>query len=334
MAVSVAAAAAMLVGATTAMADDPSSSTRPERAFAMAGAGAIPFGPLPMGIASPDGQPVSGSVLSAPPGLPVQGGLLTAEARAGFASATAANLDITGVLSARLITVTCDNGRGSFSIGGLSVAGTALPTPPTQPIDLGILRITFGEETRNADGSLTITGVKIFVLPAMPGIAGAPGVPGFPALPKGLPGLPIGSVPTKTAAIQNISHVTVEEPGGEEESSGETTPTTVTAPPNTAPAADTAAPKALPEIPGIPGLPGVPAGAAQTITIGSATCAPFHPDNPGNHRGDDWGDDHDGNDHDRNGKDHEDGRDHEPSADHADEADSPDVVEASLPVTG
>lgn len=335
-AVGVAAVAAMLAGATSAAADPEA---RPETAFALAGQGVLNFGPL-VKVAAPDGNPVHAELigLSSVPGLSAagfSGGLLTSDARAGYASTSVANLKLSALLSGDLIKTTCENGRGNVEIVNGSVLGTALPQFPItgQSIPLAPLAtITLGEEKRNADGSITVTGIKVSVLPTgAPTASGVPGIPGLPGI--GGANAPAVAVPVKPA------FVTVDdEDGADDASDAESTPpepSKVPPPPPTPPKVD---PPAAPAVPGLPSLlslplpklptPGQP---LQTITVGSATCGTVddeHP-RPGHDDGDGRGDDHDGGQHWSGDNDHD-----EPSSDDADDAPAPDVVEASLPVTG
>ncbi len=180
------AAAVVLAGATSAAAAPP---TRPEAAFALAGQGVLDLGPL-VKITAPDGKPVHAELLglSSVPGLAaagISGGLLSSDARAGYASTSVANLKLAALLSGDVITTTCENGRGKVEIVNGSVLGTALPQFPVtgQSVPLAPLaRVTLGEEKRNADGSITVTGIRISLLPGgLPGTSGLPGLGGAAA---------------------------------------------------------------------------------------------------------------------------------------------------------
>lgn len=321
-AIGVAIAVAVLVGSTSATAD---AGDRPETAFAMAGQGLLNFGPLTR-AAAPDGTPAHTEVvgLATVAGLAqagITGGLLTSDAHIGYSATTVADLKVATLLSADVVKTTCENGHGKVEIGNGALLDTALPQFPVrgQTLDLALAKATFGEEKRNADGTITVTGIKVSVLPT--------GV-----LPTG------GGLP----AITNIAYVTAEEPdegsddsGDSEDSTEEDTaapkPRTATAPPS-APAAPKSAPadpgplvapnpsdvRALPGLPNLPLPKLIPGQPAQTITIGSATCGTVDQKPLGRPAGTQQGSAEDQG---------------EPSVDDADDAPAPEVVEADLPVT-
>jgi hypothetical protein len=320
-AIGVATAAIALAGNTSAAAD---AGARPETAFALAGQGLLNFGPLTR-TAAPDGNPTHAEAvgLASVPGLAqagITGGLLTSDARTGYAASTVADLEMAALLAADAVTTTCENGRGKVEISNGVLLGTALPQFPVrgQTLDLALAKATFGEEKRNADGTITVTGIKVSVLPT--------GV--VPTLPN----------------ITNIAHVTVDEPDegtDEGDDSQETAEEDTVAPatPRTAtsPRAAPTVPKSTSAVPGpvavpipsvvgsLPGLPNLPlpeltpGRPAQTVTIGSATCGTVDQKPLGRPVGN-----HQGSAEDRR----------EPSVDDADDAPAPEVVEAELPVTG
>jgi hypothetical protein len=323
--IGVATAAIVLVGSTSAAAD---AGARPETAFALAGQGLLNFGPLTR-TAAPDGNATHAEVvgLASVPGLTqagITGGLLTSDARTGYAASTVADLAMAALLSADAVTTTCENGRGKVEIGNGVLLGTALPQFPVrgQTLDLALAKATFGEEKRNADGTITVTGIKVSVLPT-----------GVVPTPAGLP------------SITNIAYVTADEPdegsdGGDDsqDTSEEDTPVAPAKPrATTAPPAAPAVPKSTSAAPGpvavpipsavgsLPGLPNLPlpeltpGQPAQTVTIGSATCGTIDQKPLGRPVGN-----HQGSAEDQG----------EPSVDDADDAPAPEVVEAELPVTG
>lgn len=330
----VASVAVVLLGSTSATAD---AGARPETAFALAGQGLLNFGPVTR-TAAPDGNPAHAEVagLASVPALVqagITGGLLTSDARTGYSATTVAELRMAALLSADVVTTTCENGHGKVEIGNGLLLGTALPQFPVrgQTLDLALAKATFGEEKRNADGTITVTGIKVSVLPR-----------GVPPTPAGLP------------AITNIAHVTVDDSGdgsggadGSADPSTDDTPVAPptarpstappsTAPPSTAPPSARAVPRSTPIAPGpaaapdpsdgsLPGLPNVPlpdlipGQAAQTFTIGSATCGTVDQKPAGRTA------------ENRPGSAQDQG---EPSVDDADDAPAPQVVEVDLPVTG
>lgn len=350
--VGVAALAAVLAAAPPAAAEP---STRPETAFALAGKGILNFGPL-VKVGSPDGEPVHAELV----GLSsvellvdarFSAGLFGSDARAGYASTSVASPRLSALVSADLIRTTCENGRGKVEIVNGSVLGNPIPQFPISGQSLGLgplARITLGEEKRNADGSITVTGIKVGVLPGgVPGRPGAPGLPGLPGL-LGLGGVsaPPVAVPVEPAAV--VTDEDEDEDAGDEStepSDAADTPdgTDVESADAPAPSSSraakprprTAAP-ATPDVaaPAVPGLPNllaplpVAGRPLQTITIGSATCGTVDGARP-DRGGPGWGADHDGGGvHDWSTD------DDEPSADAADDAPAPEIVEAHLPVTG
>jgi hypothetical protein len=324
-AVGVATAAIVLAGSTPATADP---GNRPETAFALAGQGVLNFGPLTR-TAAPDGNPAHAEVvgLAAAPGLAqagISGGLLTSDAHTGYSATTVADLRMAELLSADAVKTTCENGRGKVEIGNGALLGTALPQFPVrgQTIDLVLAKATFGEEKRNADGTITVTGIRVSVLPT-----GA---------------LPVAG----RTAVTPIAYVRAEDPDEGSDDSGDSqdtsadeapvaspkprtaaTPPPASAAPKTTPAGPrplgVPLPAALDAVPGLPNLPlpSLTAGQpVQTITIGSATCGAAD-QKPG---GRPAGAGHD--DPQRSAEDQE--------GSSVDDAPAPQVVEADLPVTG
>jgi hypothetical protein len=323
-AVGVATAAIVLAGSTPATADP---GNRPETAFALAGQGVLNFGPLTR-TAAPDGNPAHAEVvgLAAAPGLAqagISGGLLTSDAHTGYSATTVADLRMAELLSADAVKTTCENGRGKVEIGNGVLLGTALPQFPVrgQTLDLALAKATFGEEKRNADGTITVTGIKVSVLP------------------RGV--VPAAVLPS----IANIAHVTADEPdegsdgGGDSQDTSEDETPVAPAKPRTTTSAPAApvVPKSRSAAPGpvtvpipsaagaLPGLPNLPlpeltpGQPAQTVTIGSVTCGTVDQKPLGRPVGN-----HQGSAEDQG----------EPSIDDADDAPVPEVVEADLPVTG
>jgi hypothetical protein len=336
--------ALLLSGTAATAAEAPA--TRPETAFAFATKGLLPLGPLAK-VSSPDGTPQHAELLglASVPGATAagfSGGVLTSDAKAGLATTSVANLKLSTLLSGDLIKTTCDNGKGSVEIVNGTLLGSALPSAPMsgQTLDLSpVAKATLGEETRNADGSITVTGVKISVLTDATGA-----VLGLPDLKSVLGGLTGGTNPVGGVVPAAYSQPLVTDPGDPGADTGTDPGTdagTVTTQDATgtdaAPVAVPAAPAApaAPSIPGVGTIPGVqdlvgaipgvgsvanslPTGAlpgtstttatgaaqnaALTITIGSATCGTVASDGGHGHGpgdGDDNGDHH-GKDHDKN----------------------------------
>lgn len=172
--VAVAASAALLLAATPAFAEDESFV---DSAYAISAAGLLDIDPLPAGVESFDGEPVSKEVVGlgkrtsddAADGIFV--GLLNASAEAGKAETSVARVELLSILRADLIRTYCEDADPDLS--GLQIInGTVLGQPlpetavPGTEIDLSPLAtVTLNDQTRNADGSLTVTGVELKVLP-------------------------------------------------------------------------------------------------------------------------------------------------------------------------
>lgn len=159
---------ALLIGSATAVADD----ARPDSAYAIATKGLVPIPPTPF-VESEDGEPVRkeliglGSVRGAED-AGLSAGLLTAEAEAHAAQASVADIDIRGVLSGDLVRTWCEDGEGGLDLVRGSFMGQELPAAPVpnQEIDGSpLLELVLNDQTENEDGTLTVTGVTLEVLP-------------------------------------------------------------------------------------------------------------------------------------------------------------------------
>lgn len=186
---------ALLIGSTAAVAEEggPASS-----AYGIAASGLLQIAPVPS-VESTDGEPVHDELLRLGPDKNLSAGLLTVDALGGAARTSVADVDVQGLLEADLVTTSCQDGKGALEIVNGSVLGRQLPRHPVrgQVIDLApLLRLTLGDETRNADDSITVTGIEVTVLPghadrnapltdeqkkALPGLADLLGVPLPPA---------------------------------------------------------------------------------------------------------------------------------------------------------
>lgn len=188
---------ALLIGSTAAVADEtgPTSS-----AYGISAAGLLTINPTPS-VASRDGEPAHDELLKLAPAENVSLGVLTVDAQGGAARTSVAEVRLLDLVKADLITTSCRDGKGQLEIVNGSVLGTKLPSHPIsgQKIDVSpLLTVTLGQETRNDDDSITVTGIVLTVLPgttdrdtkltgeersALPGLSGLSGarMPAAPA---------------------------------------------------------------------------------------------------------------------------------------------------------
>lgn len=172
--VAVAASAALLLAASPAFAAEESFV---DSAYAFSASGLLDIDPLPAGVDSTDGEPISKEVLglgertsdAEADGIFV--GLLNASAEAGKSEASVARVELLSILRADLIRTFCEDAdpdRSGFEIINGTLLGEELPETmvPGQEYDLSPLAtIVFNDQTRNADGSLTVTGFELTLLP-------------------------------------------------------------------------------------------------------------------------------------------------------------------------
>jgi hypothetical protein len=164
----VTAVTAMLLGSTAAVAQE----SGPDSAYALAATGALTIPPISF-VRSTDGEQVENQLLGlgdvlGPEEDDLAAGLLTAEARRGAAETAVAEVNLLALLRADLVRTYCEDGRGGLQIINGSVLGQALPEAPVpgQTLDLSpLLTLSLNDQTRNADGSLTVTGIELTVLP-------------------------------------------------------------------------------------------------------------------------------------------------------------------------
>jgi len=154
---------ALLIGSTAAVADEsgPASS-----AYGLSASGLLKISPVPY-VESKDGEPAHDRLLKLAPNKDLSVGVLTVDALGGSARTSVAELNVLGLLRADLITTSCKNGDGALEIINGSVLGTKLPENPIagQKIDVSpLLTVTLGDQTRNDDGSITVTGIELRVL--------------------------------------------------------------------------------------------------------------------------------------------------------------------------
>lgn len=158
--VGVAVAAALVTGATYALADEPG---RPDAAFGITTVG-VP--PVPS-VVSEDGAPVRKSLARTGLGT----GVFSLSAQQGRAEASVAGLDVAGLVKADVVRTWCADGEGGLEIVGGAVLGHPLPRTPLGDDTVGVsglVKIELNHQVANVDGSLTVEGITFTVLPGAP----------------------------------------------------------------------------------------------------------------------------------------------------------------------
>jgi hypothetical protein len=160
----------LLLGATPALAQDDDSTG--DSAFALSAEGVLDINPISP-VKSADGTLVHDELLSIgdvagkyEDDLAV--GLLTAEAEANRSETVVKEVNLLGLLKADLIRTWCDNGEGGLQIVNGSVLGHKLPETAVPGKDLDVsplLKLSLNDQVRETDGSLSVTGIKLTVLP-------------------------------------------------------------------------------------------------------------------------------------------------------------------------
>lgn len=161
------AVAALLLGAATGNATAGTSS-----AYAISAEGLLPISAMPV-VETTSGEVLSDEVAgtSAAPELEAAGvsvGLLTAGVGPNTAESSVVDVEITGLLDAEVIRTSCDNGEGGLEIINGELAGNPLPdtSVPSETVDLAPLAtVELNKQTTGEDGSLTVEGIVITVLP-------------------------------------------------------------------------------------------------------------------------------------------------------------------------
>jgi hypothetical protein len=161
----------LLLGATPAFAQD--SDSKGDSAFALSASGLLDINPISQ-VKSVDGKLVHDELLSIGD---VAGeyeddlalGLLTSEAESHRAETVVKEVNLLGILKADVIRTWCDNGEGGLQIINGSVLGQKLPdtSVPGKDLDVSpLVKLSLNDQKRNTDGSLSVTGIKLTVLPA------------------------------------------------------------------------------------------------------------------------------------------------------------------------
>ncbi|TWF76867.1 hypothetical protein FHX44_112765 [Pseudonocardia hierapolitana] len=161
----------LLLGATPAFAQD--SDSKGDSAFALSASGLLDINPISQ-VKSVDGKLVHDELLSIGD---VAGeyeddlalGLLTSEAESHRAETVVKEVNLLNILKADVIRTWCDNGEGGLQIINGSVLGQKLPdtSVPGKDLDVSpLVKLSLNDQKRNTDGSLSVTGIKLTVLPA------------------------------------------------------------------------------------------------------------------------------------------------------------------------
>ncbi len=159
----------LLLGATPAFAEAP----KGDSAFALSASGLLDINPISQ-VKSVDGTLVHDELLSIGD---VAGkyeddlafGLLTSEAESHRAETVVKEVNLLNILKADIIRTFCKNGKGGLEIVNGTVLGQKLPdtSVPSKDIDVSpLVKLSLNDQKRNTDGSLSVTGIKLTVLPA------------------------------------------------------------------------------------------------------------------------------------------------------------------------
>lgn len=165
----VTAVTAMLIGNTVAVADEDGAVNS---AYGISAAGLIPIEPTPE-VVSEDGEFVEDNIasLASIPGtaeLGLTGELLHVEAEDAHSETSVVKFALRDILRADLIRTFCIDGDGGLEIARGELMGQVLATPTIagEVIDASpLVRVSLGEQVRNEDGSVTVTGIKLTLIP-------------------------------------------------------------------------------------------------------------------------------------------------------------------------
>ena len=161
-------AAVLLVGTATASAAD---GPRPSNAFgikvdsAVASLPAVPYVEYDGEKRSEELVGTDGSLK----GAPFSVRLVTAEADEHSAESSVADLNVGGLLKAKLLRTWCDDGDGGLQIVDGSVLGVALPETPAPSLVIPaspLLELTLNQRDEHHDGTATYTGLTLDLVTA------------------------------------------------------------------------------------------------------------------------------------------------------------------------
>jgi hypothetical protein len=161
----------LLLGATPAFAQDDDSTG--DSAFALSASGVLDINPI-SDVKSADGTLVHDELLSIGDVAgeyedDISVGLLTSEAESNRAETAVKEINLLNILRADLIRTWCDGGEGGLQIINGTVLGQKLPETavPGKDIDVSpLVKVSLNNQKRLTDGSLSVTGIKVTVLPA------------------------------------------------------------------------------------------------------------------------------------------------------------------------
>ncbi|WP_181781147.1 choice-of-anchor P family protein [Pseudonocardia pini] len=161
------AATVFLLGSTAASADPQVTAS----ASLLTVSGAISVSPSPY-AQSVDGEPDHQELASIGliPSLNDSGiaaSLLAVDAEGHWAQASVARLDILELVKADLVKTWCDGDEGGLDLVGASILGQPLTaTQPGTTVDVSpLIKVELNKQTRR-DGTLTVEGLKVTVLPS------------------------------------------------------------------------------------------------------------------------------------------------------------------------
>jgi hypothetical protein len=160
----------LLLGATPALAQEDSIT---DSAFALEASGVLDINPISL-VESADGSLVHDELLSigdvaGPLEDDISFGLLTSEAESNRAETVVKEVNLLDILRADLIRTWCDNGEGGLQIVNGTILGQKIPdtSVPGKDIDVSpLVKLSLNDQKRNTDGSLSVTGIELTVLPA------------------------------------------------------------------------------------------------------------------------------------------------------------------------
>lgn len=169
------AATAMLLGTTVASASEPHYSA----AFGVSASGLLDIDPLPF-VESEDGDRVTDQLAGIDEGI-LSVGVLNVSAQDGEAESEVLDVELRNILKAEAVTTSCVDGDGGLQVVDLELlGGVDLQIPQDELIKnerielTPLARLSLGEQTRNSDDTVTVTGIKVEVLPVPQSRLGEP----------------------------------------------------------------------------------------------------------------------------------------------------------------
>jgi hypothetical protein len=197
-ALSAAVVGALVAGVSSAAAGEPAAGL--DAASGISASGAVPIKPVPA-VSSTDGTPVQKSLARSDLGA----GVYTVSAQQGRAEASVANLDIAGLARAGLVRTWCTDGQGGLEIVDGAVLGVPMPRSPIGNDTVAVsslVKVELNHQIANDDGTLTVEGITLTVLPGASSASRLLTGPEKAALP-GLDALGI-SVPTAATTVADV----------------------------------------------------------------------------------------------------------------------------------